>query len=180
MKTLEEYLSALEKAKNSPKDRVGILGEIGITGLGVGTGVVISGTIAGVAGASTLFGSSTLGSMLGGVFITATPIGWVVGSAAAAGALAYGAVKLYESGVISNYIKEMDIEEYKKIISDLQKKAKSTFDYEVKYKAFMESIQYAVAQGKITRDKANKFISGVQSRQTDIDFAISTLKGMIK
>ena len=31
--SMEEYIHALEKMKRSPRDRLGILGELGVTGL---------------------------------------------------------------------------------------------------------------------------------------------------
>ena len=79
MPSNEDYIRTLEKLKG--RDRVGVLSELVGTGVGAASGIAASGAIASAAGASTLIGSSTLGSLLGGVLITATPIGWVVGAA---------------------------------------------------------------------------------------------------
>lgn len=87
--SIEEYIRALEKMKRSPRDRLGILGELGVTGMGVTTGIALSGTVAVAAGTATLAGSTTLASLLGGIFVTTTPVGWVVGSAVVCGSLAY-------------------------------------------------------------------------------------------
>ena len=103
--SLEEYVRALEKMKRSPRDRLGILGELGATGIGVTAGIAVSGAAAGVAGAATLAGSTTLASVLGGIFVTATPIGWVVGAAAAGGTLAYAATKAIRSGSKAEFLK---------------------------------------------------------------------------
>ena len=82
-----EYQNALLKIKESGRDKIGLFGEA--LGFGIGTvgGIGLAGTVASVAGASTLLGSTTLASILGGVFVTATPVGWVVGAAATAGSL---------------------------------------------------------------------------------------------
>jgi hypothetical protein len=87
---------ALDKLKG--RDRVGVAGESAAVAGSAAAGAALAGTVAGVAGASTLFGSTTLAGVLGGVFVTATPIGWVLGSAVVAGALGYGAVRLVRSG----------------------------------------------------------------------------------
>jgi hypothetical protein len=88
--------AALDKLKG--RDRVGVMGEGAALLGGAGAGAALAGSAAGMAGATTLLGSTSLASLLGGVFVTATPIGWVVGSAAVAGAAGYGIAKLIRSG----------------------------------------------------------------------------------
>jgi hypothetical protein len=84
--------------KFSGPDRVASLSQtVGTVG-GTAAGVAAAGTLASAAGASTLLGSSTLASVLGGIFVTTTPIGWVLGAAAAGGALGFAVVKLARSG----------------------------------------------------------------------------------
>jgi hypothetical protein len=68
------------------------------TSLAGAGGIAAAGTIASVAGATTLLGSSTLGTVLGGVLVTTTPIGWVVGCTVAAGAIGYCITKMVQSG----------------------------------------------------------------------------------
>ncbi|MBX6151908.1 hypothetical protein ISD38_24410 [Pseudomonas aeruginosa] len=87
---------ALDKLKG--RDRVGVIGEGAAVLGGASAGVALAGSAAGAAGATTLLGSTSLASLLGGVFVTTTPIGWVLGSAAVAGAAGYGIAKLIQSG----------------------------------------------------------------------------------
>jgi hypothetical protein len=80
------------------RDRLGIAGNVaGVVG-GAAGGAAAAGAIAGALGGTTLLGSSTLGSLLGGVLVTTTPVGWVVGCAALGGAAAYVVVKVVRSG----------------------------------------------------------------------------------
>lgn len=80
------------------KDRLGTAGEVaGIAG-GAAGGAAAAGAVAGALGGTTLLGSSTLASVLGGVFVTTTPIGWVVGCAAVGGIAAYAVAKAVRSG----------------------------------------------------------------------------------
>jgi len=80
------------------KDRIGRVGEVvGVAG-GVAAGATAAGSIAGAVGATTLLGSHGLAAALGGVLVTSTPVGWVIGCAVVGGAAAYGVVKLARSG----------------------------------------------------------------------------------
>ena len=95
---------AAEKLKG--RDKVGVVGESAVVAGSVAAGVAVSGTVAGAAGATTLLGSTSLAGMLGGVFVTTTPIGWVLGSAAVAGVAGYGLVKLVRSGTKQDQVRE--------------------------------------------------------------------------
>ena len=114
--TKEEYISALKKMQNSRSDVVGKIGTLSVTGIGVAAGIGTSGPIAATFGGSTLLGSSTLASLLSGILVTTTPIGWVVVSAIAAGSLAYGTCLLIRSGERSDNIKKNTIIEIKQRI----------------------------------------------------------------
>ncbi|MBU0538279.1 MAG: hypothetical protein KKF24_03475 [Gammaproteobacteria bacterium] len=94
--TDEQYEIALEKIQG--KDRVGLAGDTTATLLAGIAGMSASGSVAAAAGASTFMGSSMLGSAVAGVFVTATPVGWVVGCSVAACAIGYGATRVIRSG----------------------------------------------------------------------------------
>lgn len=114
----------IRRAKSAPADRVGTVGR-GITaGLGALGGAAASGTVASACGASTLLGSSTLASLLGGIFVTTTPVGWVVGTAAAGAAVCYGAGRLISSGARADaeraeLVREMEAEKTRCETEDL-------------------------------------------------------------
>lgn len=80
------------------RDRLGLAGETVTVAGSAAAGIAVAGTVASAAGATTLLGSTTLAGMLGGIFVTTTPVGWIVGSAVVAGAIGFGAVKLMRSG----------------------------------------------------------------------------------
>lgn len=80
------------------KDRVGALGEMLSAAGGAAAGVSAAGAVASAAGATTILGSTGLASLLGGVIVAATPVGWVIGSAVLAGAAGYGIARLVRSG----------------------------------------------------------------------------------
>jgi len=88
--------SALKRLQG--KDRIGRVGEVAGVAGGVAAGATAAGSIAGAVGATTLLGSHGLAAAFGGVLVTTTPVGWVIGCAVVGGAAAYGVVKLARSG----------------------------------------------------------------------------------
>ena len=88
--------NAIDQLKG--RDRVGVVGEGAVVAGSTVAGAALSGVAAGAVGATSLLGSTSLAGLLGGVFVTTTPVGWVIGSAAIAGAAGYGVVKLIRSG----------------------------------------------------------------------------------
>lgn len=109
---VESEGAAIKQAieKMGGKDKVGITGERFAVAGGSLAGASAAGSIAAAAGATTLFGSSALAGLFGGIFVTATPVGWVIGSAVAMGAAGYGIAKLIRSGSEQDSIRKDFIE----------------------------------------------------------------------
>lgn len=178
--SLEEYIKALEKMKRSPQDRLGILGELGATGIGVTAGVAISSSVAGVVGASTLAGSTTLASILGGVFVTTTPVGWVIGAAVAGGALAYAATKAIKSGNKTDLLKARTIRELKDRIQSLRDAAsKGDVSIDQKFSELISSVQNLVVNNRLTQKKGTEVLEAVEAGQLSISEAFDLLQALI-
>ena len=88
--------------KLAGRDRIGVAGDVLVTTAGAAAGAAAAGTVAAAAGASTIAGSTILGSVLGGVFVAATPLGWVVGTVVVGGAAAYALSRIVHSGGIQD------------------------------------------------------------------------------
>jgi hypothetical protein len=99
-----QYEIALDKIQG--KDRVGLACDSTATLLAGLAGMTASGTAAAAAGASTFMGSSMLGSAVAGVFVTSTPIGWVIGCSVAACAVGYGPTQVIRSGERQDVVRE--------------------------------------------------------------------------
>lgn len=177
--SLEEYVGALEKMKRSPRDRLGILGELGATGIGVTAGVAISGAAAGVAGAATLAGSTTLASVLGGIFVTTTPVGWVVGAAAAGGALAYAATKAIRSGSKSDFLKMRTIRDIEGRIRSLRAAALNDDSQDKKIAEIITTIQILVANYRLTQEKGTEILAAVEAKQLSVTEAFDLLQALL-
>lgn len=176
---VDEYISALERMKKSPRDRIGFLGELGATGLGGVAGAGIASATASAAGVATLFGSSTLASVLGGVFVTTTPVGWIVGSIALGGAVGHGISKLVSSGGKSNAIKEMNIRELKERITKLNNQSQYSSNPDDKMGKIIEGIQLLIKNNKISQEESTDLLAGIEKGNITIDFAFNTIQDIL-
>ncbi|NES07112.1 MAG: hypothetical protein F6K22_32515, partial [Okeania sp. SIO2F4] len=89
----EQILKAIEQLEKNPNDKLAILGDVGITGLGaVGVGAVAT-----VAGATTA-PIPVLTALTGVGMAVGAPLALVAGAAVAGGAAAYGISRLVKGG----------------------------------------------------------------------------------
>ena len=157
------------------RDKVGLLGK----GLGVGAGAAggaaAAGSIATAAGATTLLGSTSLASVLGGVFVTTTPVGWVVGCALAAGLAGFGISKLIYSGGKHDQIRG-------DTVSRLRERGKSSYSTSTTPAAidFLRStLALTVERGRISEDQSNRMLSVVISGAMSVEAAQARLKALL-
>lgn len=108
-----QFEKAIRKLKRP--DKFGVVGRFLGTGSGAAGGAAAASALASAAGVTTLLGSTTLANVLGGVLVTTTPVGWVVGCGIAGGLAGYGIAKLIKSGGKQDHIRQ-------EIIKGLQKK----------------------------------------------------------
>jgi hypothetical protein len=99
--TKKQIIGMISELEQNPNDKIRILGQTGITLVGAGLGAAAAGTIAGIAGATSIWGATTLAGWAGVSVVAATPAGWVVGCAAAAGALVYSVSRIIRGGGLS-------------------------------------------------------------------------------
>lgn len=176
MSKIREYREALEKIKNSPEDRIYIAGKLGFIGLGVATGAMVSSSVAGVAGATTLLGSTTLASLLGGVFVTTTPVGWVIGTAAAGGAITYGLLKFIENGIKNNEKKLQNIKKLEEKIKELETTSHQSMDLDKKYAQVAEMYISLIDYGMITEEEVENVLKMMCNGELDVDLAFAVAK----
>lgn len=166
----EEINNAIEKLKG--KDKIGLAGEgLAVAG-GAAAGVAASGTIASVAGASTLLGSTSLASTLGGVFVTATPVGWVVGSALVAGAAGYGITKLVRSGSRQDQIRKELIKRFQSRLEAMKKGelGQSTLD------ELRQLLPIVIDKGLVSEEQAERMIGLIERGKLDAENALRRIK----
>lgn len=173
---MKEYREALEKLKKSPEDRLAIVGKYGIVGMGITAGVAASSSVAATAGATTLLGSTTLANLLGGVLVTTTPVGWVIGTAAASGVIAYGMLKFFENGIENNEKKLQNIKELEKKISELEKESNQSMDLNKKYAQVADMYISLIDYDMITEEEIEEVLKMIGNGTLDINLAFTIAK----
>ena len=175
----EDYVRALERMKRGSRDRVGVLAELGVAGVGVATGVAVSGTIAAAAGAATFAGSATLGSIVSGVLVTTTPVGWVIGSAVAGGAMAYGLIRLVRGGAKCDALRNRTIRELETRVAQLRHEAQQSRDTEEKMVHIITGLQHLVANDHLSQDRATEVLGLIERGLMQVDEALSLIQDLI-
>jgi hypothetical protein len=168
----EEEKIKLSIAALNGKDRIGLFGEAGGALLGGIAGAGTAGTIASAAGASTLMGSSALGSALGSVFVAATPVGWVVGSALVLGAAGYGAAKLVRSGSEQDKIRAELIEQLQNRLKTEKESPKDLQDIE----ELRQLSAVCIAGGVLKESNLERMLTLIEQEKMDINIAKNRLK----
>jgi hypothetical protein len=159
-------------AKLSGRDKVGVSAEILTAAGGSAAGAAAAGTIAGAAGATTLLGSTGLASIFGGIFVTTTPVGWVIGSAIVAGAAGYGLMKMVRSGAQQDVSRKEMIERLTQRLSSLQiRSAEQASLVELK-----QLVALTLASELISEGQGCRMIELVENGAMDPAIAIHRMK----
>ena len=170
----DELNFVIDKLKG--KDKVGVAGEALAAVGGAAGGVAAATTIASAAGASTFLGSTFLASVLGGLVVTDTPVGWVIGSAVVAGAAGYGISKLVRSGGKQDHIREQLIKKMELRLSALKKDERN----ELNLTELSQLLVVAIEKDLISELKAKSMISLIENGSLNPDIAIQRLKALIE
>lgn len=166
---IKKVISKLQK-----KDKVGLAGDgMAIAG-GAAAGAAAAGTIAATAGATNIFGLTTLGSLLGTTFVAATPVGWVIGSAAAAAGVGYGISKLVRSGSKHDQIRSEIVERLNQRLSNMpNSKIKNEHLEQLK-----RILPVAIEHQLISESQADRMINLINTDRLDPELALKRIKSM--
>lgn len=164
--TIKKAISKLEG-----KDKVGLVGEGLATIGGAAAGAAAAGTVASAAGASTLLGSTTLASALGGVFVTSTPIGWVIGSVAIAGAAGYGIAKLVRSGTKQDQVREDLLRKFEARLAAMQTSQETSSPID----QINQILPQLITQQLISEVQAERMVSLIENGNLQANIALDRL-----
>ena len=156
-----------------------ILGEVGITAVGATLGVAAAGTVAAAAGATTILGSTVLGSALGGIFVAATPVGWVLGSAVAAGATVYAVSRLIRNGGMSEGKKAELLNRYREEARLFAAKEEAGSIAESDRIRFIVALRDLISKDVIAPERAFRFIEQVESGRLPISQAFALISDLL-
>lgn len=177
--TKKQLLRMISELEQNPNDKVRILGQTGITLVGVGLGAASAGTIAGMAGATSIWGATTLASWVGVSVVAATPIGWVVGCAAAAGALVYSVSRIIRGGTLSEGRKLELLQKYKEELQDINLRETAGSITESDRTEFIYSMRELIDKELLAPHMAFRLIEQVESGAIPISRAIGLIEDIL-
>ena len=176
----KQLLRVIDDLRRQPGDKVRILGDIGITTVGLGLGAAAAGTLATFAGATAIPFVTATAAFVGVTAVAITPIGWIIGTAAAGGALAYGVSRLIRDGGISEGRKKELLQIYMDRLHVIQCKEKAEQISPNDRNQFIFSLRELVEKDAITPKKAFSLIECVEQGQIPISETYSLIAAVLR
>jgi len=177
--TKKKLLAMVSELEKNPNDKVRILGDVGITATGAILGFAAAGTLASAAGATSIWGLSTAASWVGVTAVAATPVGWIIGSTALAGAGAYGISRMIHGGGLSEGRKKELLQKYKEEFRNIVAKERAGNITEADKTKFIISLKELIAKDVISPDKAKNLIAQVENGRIPISQAFQLIEKLL-
>jgi len=172
--TKEQILKAIEQLEKNPDDKLGILGNIGITALGaVGAGVAVA-----AAGITTSIPIITAITGIG--MVVAAPLGLVAGAALAGGAACYGVSRLIKGGGYNEAKKAEMLQQLNEQLREVKTKERASKLGESDKTKFIVSLKEPVRLNLISPKEAQDLMRAVESGQIPIKEAINMVKAIVE
>ena len=174
-----ELLKALRRLEKNPDSKERLFGDIGITALGGALGAAAGGTAATAAGVTSIWGITTAASWLGLSVVSATPVGWIAGTAIASSAAVYGISRLIRDGAYT----EGKIAELKRDLEDrineINAKEKASTVSESDLTEFSIFLKKPLEKGLLNSEKASKLIWAVEQGRMEISTAYQLIGDLL-
>lgn len=172
--TKEQILKAIEELEKNPDDKLGILGDIGITALGaVGAGVAVA-----AAGITTSIPIITAITGIG--MVVAAPLGLVAGAALAGGAACYGVSRLIKGGGYNEAKKAEILQQLKEQLREVETKERASKLGDSDKTKFIVSLKEPVRLNLISPKEAQDLIRAVENGKIAIKEAIKMVEDVVK
>lgn len=177
--TKAQLVQLIDDLERRPDDKGRILGDVGITVVGAGLGAAAVGTIAATVGATSIFGVTSVASWLGMTVVAATPVGWVLGGAAAAGAAAYTVSRLIRNGGMSEGKKTELLNRYREESRDIAAKEAVGDIADADGTRFIIALRDLISKDVVPPDVAFRFIEQVESGRLPISQAFALISDLL-
>ncbi|MDK9722783.1 MAG: hypothetical protein OEL53_16555 [Rhodospirillales bacterium] len=180
----KQLLNVIDELQQKPGDRVRLLGDLGITTLGGTLGVAAAGTVAALAGATAIPAVTTAASWIGITVVAATPVGWLIGGAAAGGAIAYGVSRLIHNGGLSEGRRAELLVHYQERLQAIRRKETRTENGEQvsvgDKNQFIGALREIVAKNAIQPVRALDLIQNVENGRISLSDAYRAVTGILR
>lgn len=177
--TKAQLVKLIDDLERSPDDKGRLLGDVGITVIGAGMGAAAVGTVAAAVGATSIFGVTSVAGWLGLTVVAATPVGWVIGGAAAAGAAAYSVSRLIRNGGMSEGKKAELLNKYREESRKISVKEAAGNIADSDRTSFIVALRDLISKDVIPPDVAFRFIEQVESGSLPISQAFALISDLL-
>jgi hypothetical protein len=177
--TKAQLAKLIDDLERSPEDKRRILGDVGITAIGAGLGAAAVGTVATVTGVTSILGVTSVAGWLGLTVVAATPVGWVLGGAAAAGAAAYTVSRLIRNGAVSEGKRAELLNRYREESRKFANKEEAGNIEDSDRTSFIIALRDLIAKDVIPPDVAFRLIEQVQSGSLPISQAFALISDLL-
>jgi hypothetical protein len=177
--TKKQLIKMINELEKHPDDKVRILGDAGVTLVGIGLGAAAAGTIATAAGATSIFGVTTVAGWLGVSAVAATPVGWVIGAAALGGAAAYGISRMIHGGGLSEGRKKELLQQYREDARAVEERELAGNITDGDKTRFIISMKELIAKDAITPEKAKVLIEHVENGRIPLTQAFQLIESLL-
>ena len=178
--TKKQLLNMIDDLKKNPHDKIRILGDTGIIVIGAGLGAAAAGTLASVAGVTSVLGLTTVASWLGVTAVAATPVGWIIGSAAAAGAVAYGVSRIIYGGGLAEGRKLELLQKFREEANNMEAKERSESITSADRTQFILLMREPIDKNVISPENAKKLIKFVEEGRIPLSQAFSLIHDLLQ
>lgn len=175
----EQLLKVIDDIESNPSDKIRILGDAGVSLLGVGLGAAAAGSLAGVVGATSIVGVTTAASWVGLTVVAATPVGWIVGGAMAGGALTYGVSRLIRGGGISEGRKDELRLRYREAAKEIEAKERAGKITAFDRSTFIISLRELINKNAIVPLDAFRLIEQVEQGRIPLSQAFTLIQSFL-
>lgn len=177
--TKAQIVKMIDDLERNPSDKVRILGDFGITAVGMGLGAAAVGSVAAALGATSIFGVTSAASWLGLTVVAATPVGWILGGAAAAGAAVYTVSRLIRNGGMSEGKKVELLNRYREEARIVETKEEAGSITDSDRTRFIVTLRDLIEKDVIPPDVALRFIEQVECGGLPISQAFALISDLL-
>lgn len=170
----KELLKAIERLEKNPHDRVRILGEIGVAGIGAAG----AGAVAAVVGASST-AIPIYTALTGAALTVAAPVTLVAGAAVAGGLATYGVAKLIKNGATQEAKRQEMKKRLEQRLRNLEAKERQLVLTPEDKDAFIIFLKTPLEHNLVTAEIAQQLIESVESGQMPLEEAYKLLYDII-
>lgn len=177
--TKTQLLKLIDGLEKKPEDKGRILGDIGITVIGAGLGAAATGTVATAVGVTSIFGVTSVAGWLGLTVVAATPVGWILGGAAAAGVATYTVSRLIRNGGMSEGKKAELLNRYREEIRLMAAKEETGSIADGDRTRFIVALRDLISKDVIPPDVAFRFVEQVERGGLPISQAFGLISDLL-